>query len=72
MVNLKWERIAFWRKCDLIGDVVMGESCSVWFNAVVRGDVHYIKMGDKVNIRWGLLFIVLINNMPPKLVIMYQ
>ena len=30
----------------LIGEVVMGESGSVWFNAVVRGDVHYIKMGD--------------------------
>ncbi|MEC8273311.1 MAG: gamma carbonic anhydrase family protein [Bacteroidota bacterium] len=37
----------------LVGDVVMGESCSVWFNAVVRGDVHYIKMGDKVNIQDG-------------------
>ena len=37
----------------LIGDVVMGESCSVWFNAVVRGDVHYIKMGDKVNVQDG-------------------
>ena len=37
----------------LVGDVVMGESCSVWFNAVVRGDVHYIKMGDKVNVQDG-------------------
>jgi carbonic anhydrase/acetyltransferase-like protein (isoleucine patch superfamily) len=37
----------------IIGDVVMGESCSIWFNAVVRGDVHYIKMGNKVNVQDG-------------------
>ena len=39
----------------LVGDVVMGESCSVWFNAVLRGDVHYIKMGDKVNVQDGAI-----------------
>lgn len=37
----------------IVGDVQMGEACSVWFNAVIRGDVHYIKMGDKVNIQDG-------------------
>lgn len=37
----------------IVGDVVMGNQCSVWFNAVVRGDVHYIKMGNKVNIQDG-------------------
>jgi carbonic anhydrase/acetyltransferase-like protein (isoleucine patch superfamily) len=37
----------------LVGDVVMGDDCSVWFNAVVRGDVHYIKMGNKVNVQDG-------------------
>ncbi|AZJ33628.1 MULTISPECIES: gamma carbonic anhydrase family protein [Tenacibaculum] len=37
----------------IVGDVQMGESCSVWFNAVIRGDVHYIKMGDKVNVQDG-------------------
>ena len=37
----------------VIGDVVMGEDCSIWFNAVVRGDVHYIKMGNKVNVQDG-------------------
>ncbi len=37
----------------LIGDVLMGNFCSVWFNAVVRGDVNYIKMGNKVNIQDG-------------------
>ena len=35
----------------IIGDVVMGKDCSIWYNAVLRGDVHYIKMGDKVNIQ---------------------
>lgn len=37
----------------VIGDVVMGDNCSVWFNGVVRGDVHYIKMGNKVNVQDG-------------------
>jgi carbonic anhydrase/acetyltransferase-like protein (isoleucine patch superfamily) len=37
----------------VVGDVVMGEYCSVWFNAVVRGDVHYIRIGDLVNIQDG-------------------
>ncbi|PQB05124.1 gamma carbonic anhydrase family protein [Aureitalea marina] len=37
----------------IVGDVVMGNQCSVWFNAVIRGDVHYIKMGNKVNVQDG-------------------
>lgn len=37
------------------GDVVMGDQCSVWFNAVIRGDVHFIRMGDKVNIQDGAI-----------------
>ena len=37
----------------IVGDVVMGKLCSVWFNAVIRGDVHYIKMGDRVNVQDG-------------------
>lgn len=37
----------------IVGDVVMGNDCSVWFNAVIRGDVHYIRMGNKVNIQDG-------------------
>lgn len=37
----------------VVGEVQMGNDCSVWFNAVVRGDVHYIKMGDKVNVQDG-------------------
>lgn len=37
----------------IVGDVVMGNQCSIWFNAVLRGDVHYIKMGNKVNVQDG-------------------
>ena len=37
----------------IVGHVTMGKQCSVWFNAVIRGDVHYIKMGDKVNVQDG-------------------
>jgi len=39
----------------ITGDVVMGEKCSVWFNAVVRGDVHYIRIGNNVNIQDGVI-----------------
>ena len=34
----------------VIGEVSMGDDCSVWFNAVIRGDVNFIKIGDRVNI----------------------
>lgn len=37
----------------IVGDVVMGDDCSVWFNAVVRGDVNIIRIGNKVNIQDG-------------------
>jgi carbonic anhydrase/acetyltransferase-like protein (isoleucine patch superfamily) len=37
----------------IVGDVVMGSECSIWFNAVVRGDVNKIKMGNKVNVQDG-------------------
>ncbi|WP_225036936.1 gamma carbonic anhydrase family protein [Winogradskyella sp. SM1960] len=37
----------------ILGDVTIGEQCSIWFNAVIRGDVHFIKMGNKVNIQDG-------------------
>jgi len=37
----------------IVGDVEIGEDCSIWFNAVVRGDVHYIKIGKNVNIQDG-------------------
>ena len=37
----------------IVGEVTMGDQCSIWFNAVVRGDVHFIKMGNKVNVQDG-------------------
>lgn len=37
----------------VVGDVVMGDQCSVWFNTVIRGDVNFIKMGNKVNVQDG-------------------
>lgn len=49
----------FGRNCYLaenatiIGDVVMGDDCSVWFNAVLRGDVNSIRIGNRVNIQDG-------------------
>lgn len=35
----------------VVGEVSMGDNCSLWFNSVIRGDVHYIKMGNKVNVQ---------------------
>ena len=37
----------------IVGDVVLGVNCSVWFNAVIRGDVNYIRIGDNSNIQDG-------------------
>ncbi|MDE6487267.1 MAG: gamma carbonic anhydrase family protein [Muribaculaceae bacterium] len=37
----------------IVGDVVMGDGCSVWFNAVLRGDVNSIRIGNRVNIQDG-------------------
>jgi carbonic anhydrase/acetyltransferase-like protein (isoleucine patch superfamily) len=37
----------------VVGDVIMGNECSVWFNAVVRGDVNSIRMGNRVNVQDG-------------------
>ena len=37
----------------IVGDVIMGNDCSVWFNAVIRGDVNSIRIGDKVNVQDG-------------------
>lgn len=39
----------------IIVDVTFGEMCSVWFNAVIRGDVHFITIGNKVNIQDGAI-----------------
>ena len=37
----------------IIGDVVIGRDCSIWFNAVLRGDVNSIRIGDRVNVQDG-------------------
>ncbi|MCF0218152.1 MAG: gamma carbonic anhydrase family protein [Muribaculaceae bacterium] len=37
----------------VIGDVVIGDECSIWFNTVLRGDVNYIRIGNRVNIQDG-------------------
>ncbi len=37
----------------VVGDVVMGDDCSVWFTAVIRGDVNSIRIGNKVNVQDG-------------------
>jgi carbonic anhydrase/acetyltransferase-like protein (isoleucine patch superfamily) len=39
----------------IVGDVSMGNQCSIWFNAVIRGDVHFIKIGNKVNVQDGVI-----------------
>jgi carbonic anhydrase/acetyltransferase-like protein (isoleucine patch superfamily) len=37
----------------IVGNVIAGDDCSFWFNTVVRGDVNFIKMGNKVNVQDG-------------------
>ena len=37
----------------VVGDVIMGDGCSIWFNAVLRGDVNSIRIGNHVNIQDG-------------------
>ena len=39
----------------IVGDVTFGDLCSVWFNAIIRGDVHFITIGNKVNIQDGAI-----------------
>ena len=39
----------------VIGDVICGDRCSFWFNSVTRGDVHYIRMGNEVNVQDGAI-----------------
>ncbi|WP_158825762.1 gamma carbonic anhydrase family protein [Mucilaginibacter lacusdianchii] len=41
--------------CTIVGEVTMGDNCSVWFNAVIRGDVHYIRIGNNTNIQDGVV-----------------
>ena len=45
----------FAENATLAGDVILGNECSVWFQAVLRGDVHFIRIGDHVNIQDGVI-----------------
>ncbi|WP_018341643.1 gamma carbonic anhydrase family protein [Cytophaga aurantiaca] len=48
------ENCWFADNATIVGEVEMGAQCSVWFNAVVRADVNYIRIGNKVNIQDGV------------------
>jgi carbonic anhydrase/acetyltransferase-like protein (isoleucine patch superfamily) len=55
-VSPKWGKDCFFApNATLTGDVLLGERCSVWFNAVIRGDVHSIRIGDETNIQDGAI-----------------
>ena len=43
----------FAENATLIGYIIMGEQCSVWYQAVIRGDVNSIRIGNRVNIQDG-------------------
>lgn len=47
------ENCFFAENAAILGNVSMGDNCSVWYSAVLRGDVHYIKMGNNVNVQDG-------------------
>ncbi len=50
----KWGRDCYFSEnAAIVGEVVMGDECSVWFNAVVRGDVAPVTLGNRVNIQDG-------------------
>ena len=59
IVEVQNKKPAFGQSCwlapnaTIVGDVVMGENCTVWFNAVVRGDVNEIRIGNDTNIQDG-------------------
>ncbi len=48
----------------IIGDVELGEECSVWFNAVIRGDVNSIRIGKRTNLQDGAIIHVTLNTCP--------
>jgi len=50
----KWGKDCYFSEnATIVGEVEMGDQCTVWFNAVVRGDVNYIRIGNRVNIQDG-------------------
>ncbi len=48
----------------VVGDVEFGEDCTVWFNAVIRGDVNYVRIGNRTNIQDGAILHVTLNKHP--------
>lgn len=48
----------------IIGDVEIGDQCSIWYSVVIRGDVNYIKIGNRVNIQDGTVVHVTMNTSP--------
>ena len=50
----KWGKDCYFSEnATIVGDVQMGDQCSIWFNAVVRGDVAPITIGDRSNVQDG-------------------
>ncbi len=49
------ENCFFAENAVIVGEVETGDECSFWFHSVVRGDVHFIKMGNKVNVQDGAI-----------------
>lgn len=50
----KWGKDCYLAEnATIVGSVTMGDRCSLWFNAVIRGDVNYIKLGNEVNVQDG-------------------
>ena len=47
------ERCFLAENATIIGDVIMGDECSIWYNSVLRGDVNSIRIGNRVNIQDG-------------------
>ena len=45
----------FAENSSIIGEVIMGDNCSVWYQAVIRGDVNFIEIGNRVNIQDGAI-----------------
>ena len=55
-IEPRWGDACFFAEnATITGDVILGDRCSVWFNAVIRGDVHSIRIGDNVNIQDGAI-----------------
>lgn len=53
-ISPRWGKDCYFSEnATLVGNVVMGDECSVWFNTVVRGDVAPITIGDRTNIQDG-------------------